>query len=109
MSLPKRHKPGTEWRMLAWSEDDTPIAASSDGTAGTFDELVVDRWLHLEQMSTRHWWMRLGPLHVNVVVGERGEITSILVEHSDDNQHEPCEVDLTDVGGDVITYPPVPL
>lgn len=24
------------------------------------DELVIDDWLHIEQMDTRTWWMRVG-------------------------------------------------
>jgi len=33
---------------------------------GTFDELVVDNWLHLEQMRDNVWWMQLGPIYVTL-------------------------------------------
>lgn len=37
---------------------------------GVFDELVIDDWLHLEQMDERSWWMRVGDARINIVVHE---------------------------------------
>lgn len=37
-----------------------------------FDELVLDDWFHIEQMSDRHWWMRIGPLNLDVLVRADG-------------------------------------
>ena len=45
--------PGFRWRVLV-QED------------GAFDELVIDRWLHLEQMNDRNWFLSLGPLYVSI-------------------------------------------
>lgn len=73
---PKRSRrafwPGFKWRILAH----TRTAANSRGgyTGGmidlrsddpdrpptVFDELVIDNWLHLEQMNGRSWWIGLG-------------------------------------------------
>ena len=30
------------------------------GREDVLDEVVIDDWLHLEQMDTRSWWMQLG-------------------------------------------------
>lgn len=52
-----RKRPGVSWRVLAWSENDTPIALENNGV---FDELCVDDWLHLEQMDDRSWFLSVG-------------------------------------------------
>jgi hypothetical protein len=39
---------------------------------GIFDELVIDEWLHVEQMDTRHWWMRVGGTHINIWIARDG-------------------------------------
>ncbi|HVK75725.1 MAG TPA: hypothetical protein VM734_20485, partial [Kofleriaceae bacterium] len=39
---------------------------------GVFDELVIDDWLHLEQMDERSWWMRVGDASISVVVDGDG-------------------------------------
>lgn len=33
-----------------------------------FDELVIAGVLHVEQMSSNHWWLRAGDLHVDIVI-----------------------------------------
>jgi hypothetical protein len=40
-----------------------------------FDELVIDDWFHLEQMSQRHYWMRVGNLGINVHIDGDGKAT----------------------------------
>ena len=37
---------------------------------GTFDELVVDEWLHIEQMDAQTWWLRVGDARLIVAVNE---------------------------------------
>lgn len=39
---------------------------------GVFDELVIDDWLHLEQMDERRWWMRVGDARISISVREGG-------------------------------------
>lgn len=41
--------PGAEWRILARRGDQLIEMANQ----GVFDELVVDQWLHLEQLDDR--------------------------------------------------------
>lgn len=66
--------PGFGWRILAHKRHTTGVAKPSsyleDGqvslrstdfdTPVEFDELVIDHWFHLEQMSDRHWWIGIG-------------------------------------------------
>lgn len=52
--------PASEWRR------DHVI----EGTE--FDELVVGRWIHVEQMGTRAWWMNIGGLTINIGVDRDG-------------------------------------
>ena len=40
---------------------------------GTLDEVVGVGMFHLEQIDAGHWWMQLGPHHVNL--SARGKIT----------------------------------
>ena len=54
--MPKHDAPGTHWRLLA-HEDGEPLEITN---RGLFDELVVDGWLHIENLDPRRWWMRLG-------------------------------------------------
>ena len=58
--------PGRKWRLLAKERDRTPVVEIEN--KGVFDELVVDQWLHIEQMSRSVWWMRLGDASINIRV-----------------------------------------
>lgn len=84
--LPKRHKAGSHWRILVHERIGKGYGKQIEDSHETyqehteFDELVIDEWIHLEQMDTNHWWMRLGPLMVHVTVGERGQARTIQVE-----------------------------
>lgn len=97
--LPKRHRPGSQWRTLAWKPDPAvgkgdriQIEDSSDEhDSSTFDEVVIDQWFHLEQMDHRNWWMAVyredgSQVTVNVRVGERGRASHVSVheEPADD-------------------------
>ena len=33
----------------------------------------MDDWLHLEQMSDRHWWLNLGGVGLSITIGPSGE------------------------------------
>lgn len=55
---------GSPWRVLAWNRADhgeTAYQLGSDDHPGSeFDELVVGKWLHIEQMDSGTWWMDVG-------------------------------------------------
>ncbi len=62
-------KPAEQWRIRARDgEREVEIA-----NQGVFDELVLDDWLHLEQMTDRAWWMRVGDARIDVVIGANGD------------------------------------
>jgi len=65
---------GTEWRFLAQAEHGELSLSSTDEPGYIFDELVVDDWLHIEQMDKYSWWIRVGEVVVRV---RRGIVTSI--------------------------------
>lgn len=44
-----------------------------------FDELVVGRWLHVEQMGTGRWWMNIGGVTVHVDADRDGRPTHVMV------------------------------
>ena len=56
--------PGSKWRILA-RDGDREIRLENQGV---FDELVIDRWFHLEQMDDRAWWMRVGDARIVVEI-----------------------------------------
>jgi hypothetical protein len=69
MADPTR-KPGSSWRILA-RDGERKIELANEGI---FDELVINSWLHLEQMDDDHWWMRVGDAKIDVFVREDGTV-----------------------------------
>lgn len=86
---------GGRWRLLVHDylgrQKDSPIRygtshhvqSYSDGVAGEhstkrvlpdteFDELVVGRWIHIEQMDTGRWWMNVGGVTLWVTADREG-------------------------------------
>ena len=82
---------GRRWRILAQNDEGgsvelySPEYAEEEKARGRhvhsapisteFDELVIDNWLHLEQMDHGHWWMRLGDAYILVTAHEDGTAT----------------------------------
>lgn len=64
----ERKPPGSRWRVLA-RDGQREVA---HGDEGVFDELVVDEWLHLEQMEDNTWWMRLGDARIDITIDADG-------------------------------------
>jgi len=64
----KKTVPGKKWALQAIS----PNATFNVGNEGIFDELVVDDWLHIEQMEERCWWMRIGDADLMIHIEEDG-------------------------------------
>ena len=83
-----RRKPGYRWRLLAHNDkSDQPIDVRHDRADGVcFDELVVDGWLHIEQMSARQWWMDIAGLTVNVWIKASG-VPEVMLEVDDPGRH----------------------
>jgi hypothetical protein len=64
----KDNKSGLKWRLLAHLENRYFEVENQ----GSFDELVVDGWLHIEQMDANVWWMRVGDASINVTYPRTG-------------------------------------
>jgi hypothetical protein len=60
---------GTKWRLLA-HRDGVNVEIEDQGA---FDELVVDDWLHVEQMDPSVWWLRVGDLRLIVAFDASGQ------------------------------------
>jgi hypothetical protein len=75
-------KPGSRWRVLA-RDGERAITAQDDGI---FDELVIDGWLHLEQMDSDTWWMRLADARIDIKILPDGR-AEIAIERDVYDQH----------------------
>jgi len=62
--------PGSRWRVLAHAHE----RAVELENEGVIDEVVIDDWMHLEQMNERQWWMRLGDARVWINVEVDGTV-----------------------------------
>lgn len=77
----------TSRRLNALRPDLEPTA---DGTGYTvlegteFDELVIGRWIHLEQQDSGLWWMSIGGVVVNVTADRDGRPKRVDVFGPDD-------------------------
>jgi hypothetical protein len=60
--------PGARWRVLA-KDGGREIELENQGI---FDELVIDDWLHLEQMDDNSWRARIGDASIQVVIHPSG-------------------------------------
>lgn len=84
--LPRKHRPGSVWRILVHERlgkgygKTIDIDQDSYDFPTEFDELVIDHAIHVEQMNSRVWWLGIGPLMINVTIGERGQVKEIMVE-----------------------------
>ncbi len=91
-----RFWPGRSWRVLVHRSDGTPHPIelrSEQYVARTeFDELVIGKWIHLEQMGERTWWMRVGnyTLYITIDGYGRPEV-SIQEEETPEETAEHCE------------------
>ncbi|MFK8003625.1 MAG: hypothetical protein AB8H86_28945 [Polyangiales bacterium] len=62
---PAKKLPGSVWRLLTRSG----FAVENEGV---IDEVVVDQWMHMEQLEERVWWMRLGLARLIIEIDEEG-------------------------------------
>lgn len=63
--------PGREWRFQVRVDGRVETCARD----GTFDELVVDHWMHVESMDERTWWMRIGDARIMAYVAADGTVS----------------------------------
>lgn len=86
--------PGRSWRFQAWgvkgADRDPLIRLSSDEIEGAseFDELVVGNWLHVEQMDHRFWWIRVGPMEINIRINTDGTYDTLVADITGERHDE---------------------
>ncbi len=64
-------KYGKKWRLLT-HDGGKRVELENQGT---FDELVVDDWLHIEQMDESVWWLRVADARLMVTIDSEGRAT----------------------------------
>lgn len=66
-----------------------------------FDELVIGRWIHLEQMDACVWWMNIGGVTVNIRVDRDGRPRKVDVYGPGDYAYpvEGCEYEVAWTAG----------
>ena len=84
MNVAATWKPGSNWRVLA-RDGEREVTTQ---TEGVFDELVVDQWLHLEQMDDSTWWMRVGDARIDIKVIAEG-LAEVSIERNVYDQTSP--------------------
>jgi len=62
--------------------------SSKDHPGAEFDEIVVGRWLHIEQMDTGFWWGNVGGVTIHVKADRDGRPKRVTV-HMPDCYAEP--------------------
>lgn len=113
-SAAMRRRPGRSWRVLVQNSKAVHVSSSKglrkmlrrvpkcradltvvlDGPPweGTvFDELVIDDWLHLEQMDDRYWWLRVGDYVLWITI-PRKRAVEVTVRKETELPISPAEV-----------------
>jgi hypothetical protein len=71
---------GFSWRILAHKRNSRRLATAHIDIAHTpedkiqFDELVIDDFLHIEQMNNRAYWARIGDVWMWIWRNPKGKI-----------------------------------
>lgn len=62
-----------------------------------FDELVVGRWIHVEQMGSGKWWMSVGGVVINITADRDGrpKVVDVYGPGEYDDAAEGCRYSLT--------------
>jgi len=122
---PELRRPGARWRLLVheWAGR---VSGQRDGMYGAahsiasdtafggkvpdgehyknhlfenteFDELTVGRWLHIEQMDHRVWWMNIAGITVHATVDRDGRPLRVWVSgpYDYDEPVPDCRYELT--------------
>jgi hypothetical protein len=73
----KRKQPrcGSRWRFVT-VYDAGKAESSSDGTS-VLDEVVLDDWLHLEQLDARKWFLSVGERRMWITVRRDGSVSIV--------------------------------
>lgn len=64
--------------------EDGPYVTSTTLEGTEFDELVIGRWIHLEQMDAGKWWMNVAGITIDIAVDRDGRPKRVLVQGPED-------------------------
>ena len=65
---------GRTWRLVAHETGgDFEVA-----DRGTFDELVVDQWFHIERMDANTFWLRVGDARLTVTLDGDAAVVDVI-------------------------------
>lgn len=99
-------RPGDRDGSYGVSHTVTPDAAAPEPTSEwarvhrlpntEFDELVIEKWLHVEQMNATDWWMNIAGIVIDITVDRDGRPTGVMVHGpgDHDNPAEGCRYEL---------------
>lgn len=62
---------GRNWRI----KFETKSGMEEIENLGLLDEVVIDEWLHIEQMEETQWWLRVGNAKIWVTLDPEGNAT----------------------------------
>jgi len=62
---------GGKWRLSF----QTGGASQQISDAGEVDEVVLGKWLHVENLDRDVWWVRVGDMRMDVRIDEHGNAT----------------------------------
>lgn len=91
----------TTRQLNALRPDLPPLAGDAEAYTvleGTeFDELVIGRWIHLEQTDAGRWWMSIGGVVINVTADRDGHPRQVDVYGPGDydDRREGCRYGIT--------------
>lgn len=88
MSGRKLRRAGSPWRVLAHDKDGESFSVEHSHTE--FDELVVGKFCHIEQMDTGKWWCNFGGVTLWVRAGRDGRPVSVDV-YGPNDYDEPVD------------------
>lgn len=81
MTRERKNKPriGSIWRTSADPKGyrGERMRAESNGSH-VFDELVIDDWLHLEQLNHDTWWLRVGDMIIDVRIDPSRKVVATI-------------------------------
>lgn len=81
---PRPYPVGKRWRILAHGPGGKDVELRyKPSDRVTLDEVVVDEWLHLEQMDHRAYWLCLGKMHFWIALDRDGKAEIMITDDGD--------------------------
>lgn len=118
--MAKLRRAGARWRLLVHEPRSTSHGVSDEPGKDReyyqhhhlpnteFDELVVGRWLHIEQMNAKVWWMNISGVTIHVTVDRGGRPKQVTVHGPGDyaSREDGVAYELVWSGQEAASVPP---